>query len=473
MRLGLLLVVVAACGRGAGTTATSAGEDGGAKALAGAPVEAPTVAPLVLGMPAVDAFGYRKGAGQPAFKRARAGEARGAWTDVVAACREALAADPAHLDAAYLLAVALAKTDSAPVAIIGPLTTAVAGDFVKWGSAALAQPSLQGFLASPLGVAWQARVTAARTQLATILARSIVIGARGDLYAWDRESPRFHRLTRTGGAVVATFRRPGTLLYITRERYKGESKVGVGMIDLASAHSKRIAYVPSPVDKLSVAYNTKLPGFIVYAKVWLALDDSADALALRAIDPKLRAPGYPASLDGTARLDVRGRTSELARVTLPYATADRDDHGLASALRLGTSKRVVTVPSPGMIDTTTLAWSPDRSQVAFVAQLTEVCKPGEPTSAVYVADAATGSARELARASKNGMAIEWVADRTLAIADDQGVAIHTLAGEQPPLTIPGADALAVPRRMPACVAPPVEPAADEPGDDDSEHPQIP
>jgi hypothetical protein len=89
-----------------------------------------TVAPLALGLPAVTAFGYRRGGGQSAFLRARSNEAAGAWANVVAACRDALAADPAHLDAAYLLAVALAKTGAAPAEIIVPLTVAVAGDNV-------------------------------------------------------------------------------------------------------------------------------------------------------------------------------------------------------------------------------------------------------------------------------------------------------------------------------------------------------
>jgi hypothetical protein len=85
--------------------------------------------------------------------------------------------------------------------IIVPLTVAVAGDFVKWGTPALAQPALQPVLATALGTGWQARVIEARAQHARILARSLLIGASGDYYAFDRETSRFHRLTRTGGAV--------------------------------------------------------------------------------------------------------------------------------------------------------------------------------------------------------------------------------------------------------------------------------
>jgi hypothetical protein len=59
--------------------------------------------------------------------------------------------------------------------------------------------------------------------------------------------------------------------------------------------------------------------------------------------------------------------------------------------------------------------------------------------------------------------VDWVAERTLAIAGDDGVAIHSLVTGAAPITVDGADALVLPRRMPACAAQPVqEPAAEIP-----------
>src|SRR5688572_9146422 len=116
------LLVLLACGRGAQPVAHK--QDG---SVADA---APVVLPrLVLGMPDAASFAYRQGAGQPAFARAREGEAKGDWHAVTAACREALGIDPNHLDAAYLLAVALAKTGGSPGQIVESLTKAVAADF--------------------------------------------------------------------------------------------------------------------------------------------------------------------------------------------------------------------------------------------------------------------------------------------------------------------------------------------------------
>ena len=472
MRLWPAIMLMMACGRGSGTAAGPLREDGGPKA---AHVEASaTVAPLALGMSAVTAFGYRKGPGQPGFRRARESEAAGKWTEVAAACREALAADPAHLDAAYLWSVALAKTGAPPAQIVAPLTVAVAGDFIKWGAAALVQPALQPFLATPIGTAWQARVIEARAQHGAILSRSLVIGSNGDYYAYDRDAARFHRLTRTGGAVVATFRAHNVtkLLYVTRERRKGAIELGIGLVDLARSRSKKLAYVqPSDTirdairdtirDTIRVAYSTKRDAFIVRSKTWFIVEDGGDALQLHAMPAKENT-----SFAERSWVDVTGRRAKLGRGLMPSIAADVDAGGLASALKIQSSKRVVTVPSPGLIDTHTIAWSPDRSQFAFIALHSEVCRSGANPAAVFVADAATGTAREIER-SVRAMAFDWVADRTLAIIGDHGVAIHTLAGDVAPLVIEGADALAPPSRSPVCAAEtlPSDDSVAEPEDD--------
>lgn len=455
MHLWPVIVLLVACGRDSGTAAGPVQEEGSATAALAA---TPDVAPLALGMPAVTAFGYRKGPGQPGFRRARELESGGKWPEVAAACREALAADPAHLDAAYLLAVALAKTGASPALIVAPLTVAVAGDFIKWGAAALAQPALQPFLATPTGTAWKVRVTEARAQHATILSRALLIGNRGDYYAYDREAARFHRLTRTGGAAVATFRAHNVakLLYVTRERRKGAVHIGIGLVDLATSRSKKLAYV-QPSDSIRVAYSTKRDAFIVRSKTWFIVDDGGDALELDAMPAKENT-----SFAERAWIDVTGRHARPGRGPMPSIAADVDPQGLASALKIHSSKRVVTVPSPGLIDTNTIMWSPDRSQIAFIALRSEVCRGASADTAVFVADAATGTAREIERAV-SAMAFDWVADRTLAIVGDHGVSIH---GGVAPFVIEGADALAPSKRLPVCSAGTIsdDPVA-EPDDD--------
>ncbi|HEY6177312.1 MAG TPA: hypothetical protein VIX73_22805, partial [Kofleriaceae bacterium] len=127
------------------------------------------------------------------------------------------------------------------------------------------------------------------------------------------------------------------------------------------------------------------------------------------------------------------------------------------------SNRVVSVPSPGLIDGNTAAWSPDRVHVAFVAQLDDHCAAGAVNTAAFVADASTGATRELERAA-GGIALEWLADRKLAIAGDRGVAIHSLDGGAAPILIDGAGGLIIPRERPRCTAV-------EPSDDTAEEPE--
>jgi len=408
------------------------------------------VPPLALGAGSVAAFDYRKRAGHDAFRRAREAEAAGQWGDVVARCREALAADPLHLDAAYLLAVALAKTDGAPREIVELLSRAVGGDFIKWGAAVLVQPALQPVLASPLGREWQERVESARREMQQILAVAIIVSAGGDLYAV--EGPRWFRVTRTGGSVLGALRVSGVpeLAYVTA--YK--KQLGIGVVDLAALRSKKIVYVPDPV---RIAYEARTrDAFLVYtAKAWAQLEETVDTLSLRSL-PKTERAGYPPSLADGATLDVRARRVTYQRLATPHVTADYDEHRLASTLRIDTTRRVINVPSPGLVFGDTIAMSPDGSQVAFVAQLADECTNTTTSTAVYLADASTGAPRELERAT-GGMAVEWIAERTLAIAGDHGVAIYTLDGSAPRV-IPGADGLVAPKKTP-CVAPVAEPPA--------------
>src|SRR5262249_20212905 len=109
-----------------------------------APLELPA---RPLGMASVDGFYWRKRGGQPAFKIARKAEAHEAWEVVASACKDALQADPGHLEAAWLYAVALAKTSQLDK-VTAPLAVAGAGDFGKWALASLEQPALQPYLAT-------------------------------------------------------------------------------------------------------------------------------------------------------------------------------------------------------------------------------------------------------------------------------------------------------------------------------------
>ncbi|MGN6111370.1 MAG: hypothetical protein ACTHU0_40110, partial [Kofleriaceae bacterium] len=335
--------------------------------------------------------------------------------------------------------------------LVAPLQRSVAGDFGKWGHASLEQPALQPFLATPLGEAWKRRLDEDQPAFLAALARAVVVTAGGDLYAYDPEAPRWYRLTRTLGAVIGGLRVPAAnkILYVTRQRAKSRTTLAVGILDLARGRAIRPIELgtPGPVE---IAYaTTRRPGVWIGSgaprRTWRHLDDDG---RLTALPPKSTRPAGP-------WLEANGQAVVPHAIPVPDVTADFDDHGLASAFRIGKSHRVVSVPSPGVVDGHTAAWSADRAHLAFVAVLDDRCVPGATDTAAFVVDAATGALQELERGAA-GLAVEWVAERKLAIAGDRGVAIHDLDGA-PPFVIGDADGLVTPRKRPACA--PVEGSA--------------
>jgi len=416
-----------------------------------------------LGLPELAAFGWRKRGGQPAFRLARGAEQAGDWAAVVTTCQQALAADPGHLEASWLLAVAFAKLGKLDQ-LVAPLARAEAGDFGKWGQASLEQPALQPFLATPAGAAWRRRVDEDRTRYAAAIARSVVVTADGELYAVELEAGRWYRLTRASGGVIGALAVPAAhkIAYVARAGKGGKRELGIGLVDVVRGVSSRPVALATP-GPVTVAYSARPPlGFWIGAgaprPVWRQLDDE---YVLHPLPARTTRPAG-------AWLAVSARGTVQLHALPPNVTADWDEQSLASAIRIGTSNRVVSVPSPGLIDGNTAAWSADRIHFAFVAQLDDHCTAGAINTAAFVADASSGVARELERAA-SGIAMQWLAERKIAVAGDHGVAIYGLDDPPgtPPAVIEGATGLLVPRERPRCApAEPAEPA--EPAPDDLE-----
>ncbi len=461
----MLLLALWACGKG---TSSPAKRDASAEAARDAGPAAVELADRALGLPDLGAHRWRDRAGHAKFREARTAEAREDWPAVVAACRAALAADPTHLEASWLLAAALGrqnKTDE----IVEPLHAAVAGDFAKWGKASLELPALAAFRETPTGQAWIERVDRDRIAFAQAIARGTIVIADGDLFAIDPQTQRWYRLTRTGGTVIAALSVPSArkLAYVARviPRYGKPTKqrdLGVGVVDFSDGTITRALELGTK-KSVTVAYSSKAPaGFYIYGASataskphWRRLDDRNKLVAA---PPKTTRPAGP-------YLEVKSRSGAITQLPIKGIVADWDDKGLASAIRLSASNRVLTVPSPGLIDGNTASYSPQKTHLAFVAQLDETCAPGTVSAAAVVADVTTGKTTELVRATK-GLAIEWISDRQLAVAADDGVVVYDLDGA-PPRVIEGAQKLATPKKRTRCTEPEVE-ATDEPAYDPDE-----
>ena len=449
-----LIVALVACGHRAGTPPPPPPAKDAAPAKDAEVVEIPA---QPLGLAALSGFAWRKRAGQPAFKAARKAENKNDWPTVVARCKEALAADPTHLEAAWLDAVALAKTQQ-PDGVLAPLITAGTGDFGKWALASLEQPALQAWLLTPSGAAWRRRVEQDRAVYLTAIGRGVVIASHGDLYAFDPDTSRFLRLTRTYGVVVGALamRANHRIAYVTHTK---SGKLGVGLVNLTTGRTSHAIAVSGAA--LRLAANPKGVAIRV-GNAWSVMDDDGHIKPLPAQKP-------------TEWLDVTGRTARLHRAAPDGVAGDFDDQGLASAVRISQTNRTLGVP--GQIDGSTIAWSPDRAHLAFVAQLDDSCtKPNAMTAAAFVADPSTGHVDEIERAS-GGLALEWIGDRELAIAGDRGVERLDLGGAA--TVIADADGLLSPKRRPRCA--PEQAGSDEPesgeepdvGDEGSDAPSPP
>ncbi|CAN5700673.1 hypothetical protein BH11MYX2_BH11MYX2_20850 [soil metagenome] len=430
-------LAVSACGPGKKPVAH---KDDAATAVAPAEAAPVALAERPLGMPDAASFQWRKRAGQDAFRDARKAEAKGDWAAVVTACTTAIAKDPNHLEAQWLLAAALGQQGKLD-ALVAPLQAAVAGDLLRWGNSSLEHPAFHAFMQSPAGEAWAQRVAADREKLVAAFATSVVVLANGDLYAVDVSAPRWYRLTRTNGGVIAALPAGKKLAFVSRVATGNQKhELGVGLIDLARAEATKPLAIGT-VGPATIGVGKQ--GFLVAAGkplTWHAL--TADRKLEPVKDAKLVGP----------HLDLQTKSARAVALPLASVTADWDKNGLASAMRLAPSNRVVSVPV-GLIDGNTAAWSPTKTHLAFIAQLDDGCTQ----AAAYVTDASTGVAQELARGHR--LALQWTADRTLAISTGKDVALYSLDGATTPIV--GAQKLAMPASRPRC---------DEPDDPDEDAP---
>jgi len=263
-------------------------------------------------------------------------------------------------------------------------------------------------------------------------------------------------LIRTTPNVVGALAVPaaGKIAYVARTKLAGKRELGIGVIDLSHGKSSGAVGLGT-AGPITVAYSAKPPtGF------WIGAGPPR-AIAWRQIDDEYRLQPLPARTPRPSGpwLDVTAKASVRLHALPPNVTADWDDQSLASAIRIGTSNRVVSVASPGLIDGNTAAWSPDRVHFAFVAQLDDHCTAGAVNTAAFVADASTGGTKELERAA-GGIALAWLTERKLVIAGDHGVTIRGLDDGVPTTVIEGATGLLSPRERPRCA--PMEPEDPQP-----------
>lgn len=477
VRSGHALLALLACGCSGGSSATSPQRDeAGSDAAAVAVVPVPAARPI--GLDTLDGFAYRRGPGRADYERAVKAEkkARGDddWKVVIAACRAARAADPGHLDAAWLEAAALARI-GAHAEILAPLSVAVAGDWAKWGERSLTLPLFGDFLASAHGEAWRQLAEDYRAAFATAARGAVIVlgrdgpphGAeldrRAEVYAWAPADRRWLRLTHTGGTVVAALPAPdgGVVAYVAyRQLTKAvDRKValvspGVAVIELATGRVGRELPFTDVID-LRLGWKAGKNGADPTLIAAIRAPKTAPSAGTWILDWKREHAKRPAAGQklavGRDALVVTKGVARRLRAPVAGVTADWDDDGLASAIRLDDTRKTVTPPAGLVVDGHGLVWSPDRARLALVAVAEADCAA---PATVFVVDAGTGTLRKLGASAAPAPA--WLDATHLAYTDGDRVRLVDVTTAKPTGELTSAAGVAT-----AIVSRPCAPPSDE------------
>ncbi|MEZ4404183.1 MAG: hypothetical protein R3B06_29440 [Kofleriaceae bacterium] len=479
----ILVALAAGAGPGCGRSSTHRKADDAAVADAGPPPAVP-VAVRALGAASLDGFGWRTGPGAASFARALAAEKAGDLGGVEREAGAALAADPGHLEAAWLVAVARARLGR-PDEVLAPLEIAAAGDWPKWGERSLTLAALADFRATPTGRGWVDAADAYRRALAASMARAVVvIGARAgraggvgrEVYAVDLDLGRWLRLTRTGGAVVGALRAPDAALLayaaVSRTGAGGARQVAIGVLDLATGRTSREVSV-ADVRNLELGWRTRNGELLLEAHA----PGRRGATAGYLIDwrrGKRAGIAKPARLRGD-RLVISATGAERRHLPLAGITADWDDRGTASAVRVDRTGKIIAEPAGGLIDGESVALSPDRARLVFATALEAPCDDRDARRLV-VAEVATGRVRPVATGAV--AAPVWLDDDRLAYVDGPAVKVISVGAAQVLGVVAGGAGVVTPavgprRRCDAEPPPFAAPVVDEPeAGDDADDPAL-
>ncbi len=425
--------VLAACGH---KSDSGKKQDGGSAGPAVAPLAMPA-----LGVDRVTRFRFIYGDGYTAYKgcaeKLKAKDFQGA----VKACEAAVDKDPTHLDAQRGLGVALANTGE-PAAAVDHLVAAVAADYYAYGPT-LGDPDLESFRATPNGQA----VAQLAQQIHDEYARRIKTGllvlgrramfrwpdktgpqydpSRGELYAYDRETRRYFRLTHTDHEVAAFVRAPSgsevAVLGFDKVDYDktgtsppllahswvvtvdtGEWKPLGPQASLPSAREVAFGYAAG--DKLLVSTAQATGRWTVGEATVSTVDRSTGKLTK--VADAMPVPRVVLNLD-EARV-VHGVPGVEA--------AWSNDPQTTTSMKLA-SGQAIAIPESGQASQATVAVSPDGARVAFATAVDPCAKDLAPS--LYVADAKTGTLKHVLTA-RSRFATRWVDANVLAYEDGDG-----------------------------------------------------
>lgn len=435
-RIALTILLLAACGKGDNKNGK---KDGGPAAPVAAPISLP-----VMGVDKITRFSFIYDAGSAAYKKANDAAAKKDWAEARKQAEAALAKDPNHLDAHRTLAIALAQTGE-HAAAVDHLVAGIAADYYKYGAELAGIAELKDFLATQHGQA----VTQLAAQIRDEYAKKIKVSlwlvgrraafkwpkdagvqpgsSRGELYAFDRDTKRYLRLTHTGDQVAGFVRsKSGTELTVL-----GYDKIDRGKDDAPPLVARAWVQAFETTDwkntSPKITFNPARAIAIYYGDGDQLLVATAPAagrwgIGAWAINSVDRTTGKLTKVTaplGTPRIEL---TLDEGRIVPPktiegVTAAWTGDPPRAPTLELGKGVPAVQVPESGQAAMETVSVAPGGGFVAFATAVDPCAKDTAPS--LYVANAKTAALKHLLT-NKSRFATRWLDASMLAYEDGDG-----------------------------------------------------
>ncbi|ACY18512.1 hypothetical protein [Haliangium ochraceum] len=445
------------------------------------PAPLPPLEPLPLGLSSLADYAYNRDTEGEAFQRGLRAAESGEWQSAAREASAVLATAPTHLEAAWMLALARIQLGDFAGAQ-EPLSTAVAGDWLRWGKLSLEDPRLAGFHASAEGARYRELAASYEERFAEALRRGLlVVGRRGlpwhpertgtvlvnhrsELYAFAPDSGRYVRASRTNGGLIGYARVAGDqrVLYASYQRVSTPAEgapwfpeLRVGAIDLGRGEmATEIAFsdvqelelgflemvedpaagseAPGAPGSVSDSAAGSAPGSVPGATAGDQPGVLVPSVRLRTRDGEEQratldfatGTAQPVVSDGPLRgaLAVTGDAIALARLPVPGVLADWDDAGTAGAFRLERTRRTVTLPAGESAAGNSMSWSPSGVRLAVATAPAERCGDEQARRVtLYVVDAATGALGAVATGA-GAFAPVWLSDERLAYMQGEDTA---------------------------------------------------
>lgn len=431
-RIALATVLVGCGGKDDGTTKN---KDDAALGPQVAPLAVPTS-----GVDQIKRMNFVYGDGWTAYDKATEAYKKKQLDDARKLAESSVAKDPMHLDAHYLLARILAQGGE-HAAAVDHLVAALAGDYWRYGPGLAKDTELGEFMSTPHGQSIAVLAAKLRDDYTKRITGGLwIIGrrsafkwpkdpgvqpatSRGELYAFDRDSRRYLRLTHTDHKVAA---------YVRAASGAEIAILGFDKIDRPKVDPKAD---PKPPEQPST-----------FAAVWVQVYETKEwkptskRVALGAA--REVSLGYGAgdqlvvTVDGVASA-VDKAAAKLSKLTtpppVPRVVLTIDDGRLVraadgimaawsgeppTAASLKTQAGgTITIPESGAASQATVAVAPGGARVVFATAVDPCAKTTAPS--LYIADAKTGVTRHVLT-SRSRFGTRWLDANLLAYEDGEG-----------------------------------------------------